>query len=97
VLGGDGGLAILEDGGLQLHGTGLVAAMHVAKGGGEHEAADAAEGFIHGDHVFGRGVELVIGDAAGVVTVFFTTDDAGFDFEDDLELGALLQQFTWTA
>ena len=73
-----------RDGGLELHGTGLVAAMHVAKGGGEHEAADATEGLIHFHHVFRGGVKLVGGDTAGVVAVFFTTDDAGFDFEDDL-------------
>ena len=93
VFGGDGSLAILEDGGLEFDGAGLVGAVDVAKGGGEHEAADAVEGFIDGDHVFRGGVELVIGDAGGVVTVFFTADDASLDFENDVERGALFKEF----
>jgi hypothetical protein len=51
------------------------------------------EGFIHFHHVFGRGVELVGGDTAGVVAVFFTTDDAGLNFEDDLVLHAFGEEF----
>ena len=92
VLTGDGGLAIFEDGRLEFHCAGLVAAVHVSKGGGKHKTAEGAECLIDGEHVFRGGVELVIGDTAGVVAVLFSTDDAGFHLQDDVEPGALFHE-----
>ena len=83
VLGGDGGLTILEDRWLELHRAGLVAAVHVAKGGGKHEAADPVKRFIDREHVLRGRVKLVIRHARSVVPVFFTTDDTSFDLEND--------------
>ncbi|MFT7173037.1 MAG: hypothetical protein ACI9NQ_001257 [Paracoccaceae bacterium] len=89
---GDDFLAITEDGGLELHGTGLVGAVDVSESGGEHEAADGIEGLVDLHHIFRRGVELLGGEAGGIVPVFFATDAAGFDFEDDVELNTFLEE-----
>lgn len=97
VLGGNGGLTVAQDGRLELDGAGLVSAVNVTESSGKKEAADGLKGFVHGDHVFWRGVELVGRNARGVVTVFFATDDASFDFEDDIELDAFFEQFLGNA
>ena len=93
VLVGDGLLSVLEDGGLQFHRAGFVGAVDVAEGGGEEEAADRLECFVDVDHVFGGRVKFLSGEAGGIVTVFFTTNAAGFDFEDDVEFGTFLEEF----
>ena len=92
VLVGDCFLTILEDRWLELDRAGLVAAVDVAEGGGEHEATNAVEGLVDSEHVLGRGVQFVRGHAGGVVSVFLTTDDACFDFEDDVQLHAFFEE-----
>ena len=92
ILVGDNFLAVAEDGGLELDRAGLVGAVDVAESSGKHEAADGIEGLVDLHHILGRGVELFGGEAGGVVTIFFATDAAGFDFKDDVELDALLQK-----
>src|SRR5690606_9554810 len=73
--------------------AGLVHAVHVAEGGGEHvAAAEAVEGFVHAEHVFGGGVELLSGGVFVADAVFFASDHAGFDLKDDLVLGTELHQ-----
>ena len=89
-----GVLALLEDVRAQLHRARLVGAVDVAEGGGEDEATEAVERLIDGDHVLGRGVELLgRGVLAAGGAVFLTADDTGFHFEDDLVLGAELEVF----
>ena len=94
VLGDHGFLAVAQDAGLQLDVAGLVHAVHVAEGGGQHEFAEGGQGFIRHQHVFRRGVELVSGVAGVVHAVFFAAHDADFNFKDDAQFGAFLQQFT---
>ena len=67
--------------------------MNVSEGRSEHEAADWVERFVNLHHVLGRGVELLGREAGGVVTIFFSTDAAGFDFEDDVEFDTFLKEF----
>lgn len=93
ILVGDDFLAVAEDGGLEFYRAGLVGAVNVAEGRGEHETSDGIEGLVDLHHVFRRGVKLLGGEAGGIVTVFFATDAAGFNFEDDVELNALLEEF----
>ena len=90
-FGDDGVLTLFEDLGLQFDGTGLVVAVNVAEGRGESEPSEGVERLVDGDHVLGGGVELFLGSVFGAGgSVFLTTDDAGFDFEDDAVGGALL-------
>jgi len=92
VLVHDGFLAIAEDAWLQLHRAWLVGTVDVAEGSGKEEAAEWLERFVNFHHVLRRGVELFARETGCVVAVFLTTDTAGFDFEDDAELGALLEE-----
>ncbi len=93
ILVGDDFLSVAEDGGLELDRAGLVSAVHVSEGRGKHEAPDRLEGFVDLHHVLGSGVQFLGGEAGGVVTVFFSTDATGFDFEDDVELDAFFEEF----
>ena len=87
-------LARGEDVGPEHHRSGLVDAVHVAERRGEHVAAVLAEPELQRDrqHVFGRRVELLVDLADD--TVFFAADDACFDLEDDVRVGAPLEQRT---
>jgi hypothetical protein len=91
---GDRLLPVAQDRRLELDVAGLVDAVHIAEGRGEHVAAalDRAERARHADHVLRGRVQLLGGGALVIDAVLFTTDDAGLDLEDHLELGALAQQ-----
>ena len=93
ILVGDDLLSVTEDGWLELHGARFVGAVDVSEGGGEHKTTDWIEGLIDLHHIFGCGVKLLGGEAGGIVTVFFAADAAGFDFEDDVEFNAFLEEF----
>ena len=88
----DGLLTIAQNGGFEFHCARFVSTVNIAECGGEEEAADRLQCFVNGDHVFGGGVKFFSGDARGVVAVFFATDHASFDFEDDVEFGAFLEK-----
>ena len=85
-------LSIQQNVRAQLHRAGLVAAVDVPESGGEHVATESIEGFININHVFGRGVKFVRVMSRVVHAVFFTTDNASFDFEDDFIFCAELEQ-----
>ena len=88
MLGGHGGLAVPQDRGLELDVAGLVHAVDVAEGGGEHEAANAVECLIDLHHVLRSRIELFVGLVAVVHSVFLAADHSGFDLQNDLHLGA---------
>lgn len=93
VFVGDNFLAIAQNGRFQFDRARFVGAVNVAKGGGKHEAADGAQGFVNLHHVLGRGVELLGRKAGSVMTVFFSANAASFDLKNDVELDALLEEF----
>jgi hypothetical protein len=68
--------------------------VDVAEGQGGQVAAVLAgtECLDGGQRVFGGGVELLVDFVLNAV--FFATDGADFDLEDDLRSSGALQQFT---
>ena len=93
-LAGNSFLAVVEDTWLENNVAWLVNAVYVTEGSGQHKDAEFIQGVVGVNHVFGGGVELVFADTAGVVTVFFTANNADFNFEDDVELFALSSVLT---
>jgi len=93
VLVHDGFLAVLEDGWLEFHRARLVGAVNVSEGGCEDEATDRLKCFVDFNHVLRGGIEFFDREAGGIVAVLFATNAAGFDFEDDAELGTFLEEF----
>ena len=93
VFGDHGFLTVPQDAGFQFDVAGLVHAVHVAESGGQHEFAEGREGFIRHQHIFRRSVKLVGGMAGVVHSVFFSAHNADFDFKNDAQFGAFLQQF----
>lgn len=93
VFGDHGFLTVPQDAGFQFDVAGLVHAVHVAESGGQHEFAEGCEGFIRHQHIFRRSVKLVGGMAGVVHSVFFSAHNADFDFKNDAQFGAFLQQF----
>jgi hypothetical protein len=85
VLSSNSVLAVAKDARLELHSTGLVHAVNVTEGSSEHELADRSKSFVGEKHVLRRGVKLVSRVTRVVNTVFFTTNNTDFDFEDDAE------------
>ena len=85
IFGDDGGLTILEDLRPQLDGTGLVVSMHVAESRCKGKTANRMQGFVDCQHVLRGGVKMLFGGIFGARgTVFLTSHNTGFHFEDDL-------------
>ena len=93
VLVGHCFLAVPEDGWLEFHGAGFVGAVDVAECGGKEEATEGLECFVDVDHVLGSRVQFLSRKSGGVVAVFLATHAASLDLENDVELGAFLEEF----
>src|SRR5690606_40749691 len=78
----DGGLAVTEDLGLELHRARLVDAVDVAEHGGEevYAAVERTELLRDPNHVLGRGVHLGPVDTLVVRGVLDATHDADLQF-----------------
>ena len=92
VLRNNGCLALLENFRTKFDRSRLVVAVHIAEGCSKGKTTDRMERLVNRKHVFGRGIKLLLGGVFGTCgTIFFTTDNAGFDFENDFVLGANLE------
>lgn len=89
AMGGfDEGLAVAKDLGAEFEGAGADAAVDVAKGGGEQVAALVFEGVVDAEHLFGGGVEVGVAGFVLPGPFVLTSDDADFQFEDEVEVVA---------